>query len=361
MLKYEELRAFKEQHGHTNVPCKYKLRLWIKQQRRRWNTSSLEERESLLKLGFDPDPLETLWQRKQEELRAYAEVHGHCNVKRAENSTLSNYLKEIRWAYHKGKLAQDRIAALEKLGIIWGGSRDRLFEDTYHKMIAYRLEYGCLSIPNTCSREHKNLAVRMGNLRKAYYAGNLSDEKIRRLKELEFSFEPDDERWQKRYHELTEYVSKGGNPNRIPNKNLLRGWIRGQKASYQNGAMPQEKIELLEKLGIAWSDMGYLNEMWQNNFRCVADYFEKNGVNILPAAHPVYKWWIFQLKNIHKLPPEKAEKVRSLKPGRSVHRWSEHEKNVVRENPDKNAKELTELLIGRTPQAIRKLRDKYGW
>jgi hypothetical protein len=33
----------------------------------------------------------------------------------------------------------------------------------------------------------------------------------------------------------------------------------------------------------------------------------------------------------------------------------------VQENPDKTTEELAEILIGRTPQAIQTLRDRYGW
>jgi hypothetical protein len=201
----------------------------------------------------------------------------------------------------------------------------------------------------------------MLNLRRTYRNGKLSDEQIQRLKELDFSFEPEEDLWQKRYRELAEYVSNGGDPNRIPNRNRLREWVRHVKISYKKGCQSQGKIELLEKLGVVWDDVGYLKDKWYKNIQSVEEYFESNGVNILPKAHPAYNWWKKQLQSFYKLPQDRIEKIRSLKSVKPRHRWSEHEKTLVRENSDKTAEELSELLIGRTPQAIQKLRDKYGW
>jgi len=228
-------------------------------------------------------------------------------------------------------------------------------------MAAYQSERGCLPISGTRAREGRLLFIRMLKLRRTYREGKLSDDLIRRFKKLGFSFEPDEGHWQKRYHELADYVSNGQNPNRIPVKNPLRGWVRNQKAYYKSGSLSQEKIKHLEKLGIAWDDKGYMNEIWQKNFRQVAEYFKENEVNVLPVTHHVYPWWRVQLRSVHILPQDKAEKIRSLKPMISGRRWSEWEKNTVRENCDKSAEELAKLLIGRTPQAIHKLRDKYGW
>jgi superfamily II DNA or RNA helicase len=358
--KFEEILLFKMRHGHIRVSST-PLQNWLKHQRKRWNILPSEKRESLLELGFEPDPIGTFWQKRLEELSAYAQEHGHCNVKRNENEALSTYLKEIRQAYREGRLAPERIADFEKLGMLWGDKKARLFEDTCRQMAVYRQEHGGLPPTNTRLRQERILIGRMIKLRVAYRAGELNGEQIRRLRELGFSFEPDEERWQKRYGELKEYVAKSGNPNRIPSGHRLANWVCAVKVSYRNGHLSQEKIDLLEKIGVSWDDAGRLNELWKSNYQSVAEYFRKNGINSLPAAHPVYGWWKIQLKNVNELPPEKAEEVRALKPLRLRHRWSEREKTIVFENPGQSPEELAKRLIGRTPQSVQTLRDKYGW
>jgi superfamily II DNA or RNA helicase len=294
MGKYEELRALKKQYGHINTASR-NLKEWLMKQRSYWNVLTNEKRELLLNLGYDPYSREKLWQKRLEELRAYKEEHGHCNVIPSDNAPLSGFLVETRNNYHKGKLAPDKIAIFEGLGIVWGGQWERLFEDTYHKMSAYREEHGCLPPSNTRLREEKAIVNRMLMLRRAYHSGRLSCEQIQRIKELGFSFEPDIERWQMRYRELEAYVSEVGDPNRISIKNHLRGWVRNIKALYKRGNMPQEKIELLEKLGVKWDDEGYMNELWETNFQIVSDYFKENRVNVIPSTHIVYSWWQQQL------------------------------------------------------------------
>jgi hypothetical protein len=49
-----------------------------------------------------------------------------------------------------------------------------------------------------------------------------------------------------------------------------------------------------------------------------------------------------------------------LKPIKVRGRWSETEKKIVFSNPDKSDEEIAKLLIGRSPEAIRKLRLKFG-
>lgn len=356
--KLEELRAFKEQHGHIEVSSQ-SLRAWFKQQRKRWDLLSPEKREILLELGFDLDPIGTAWQKRIDELSAYVEVHGHCNVMRNENESLAQFLSGVRAAYQKGKLVPERIAALEKLGIVWGDQWARLVEDTIHKMRLYHLKHGELPPTNIRLKAERILIGRALILRRAYQAGRLTDEQIRRLKELSFSFEPDAERWRSRYNELAEYVASGGNPNRIPNNDPLRGWVRNIKKTYRKGSLTPERIELLEKIGLLWDDAGYMDTLWENYYQEVAEFFQKNAVSSLPASHSSYCWWKIQLRTIHKLPLEKAEKVRALQPLKRG-KWSEQEKRILFENPDKSAEKLTQHYLWRTPQEIRRMRDKFG-
>jgi len=360
MENLEELRTYKKQHGHIKGSSQ-QFDSWFRSLRTRWNVLSPEKRELLLELGFDPNPTDSLWENKLKKLEAYAKEHGHCNVKNSDSKSLSHYITLARRAYQEGRLPPDRIEALERLGISWGIGWERLFEDIYRQLADYLAEHGCLPSYYSTLSEEKLLIGRVVNLRKLYHAGKLSDENIRRLKELDFSFSPVEERWQKRYRELEEYVLKGGDPNRIHCKNHLRGWVHGVIKIYKKGRLSQDKVELMEKLGVIWDDEGYLNEKWQKYFQSVAEYFEKNGIHTLPETHPVYSWWTDQLKYIYKLPQEKAEKIRSLRPIRPTRRWSEPEKTLIRENPNKTAEELSQALIGRSPKAIQELRDKYGW
>ena len=80
----------------------------------------------LLSLGFiTRKPFE----QRIENLRAYKEKHGHVNVKKSDDKSLFTFRRDIRYARkHPEKsntvLTDDRIASLDALGFDWGRNSD---------------------------------------------------------------------------------------------------------------------------------------------------------------------------------------------------------------------------------------------
>lgn len=59
------------------------------------------------------------WWRQYEKLKAFRQKHGHCNVPRREYPDPGVWVSAQRTAYKKGTLKQDRIDALNRLGFRW--------------------------------------------------------------------------------------------------------------------------------------------------------------------------------------------------------------------------------------------------
>lgn len=99
---YEELKQFKKEHGHCNVPARYsknrRLGIWVSAQRQQYKQMQLgveeesgsrttpltEDRITLLnELGFtwtirSRDSLGESWNQRLQELRDYMAIHGNC-------------------------------------------------------------------------------------------------------------------------------------------------------------------------------------------------------------------------------------------------------------------------------------------
>lgn len=98
---YEELKEFKQENGHCNVPARYaknrRLGIWVSAQRQQYKQQSAsplegapratpltQERIELLnELSFtwtirSRDSLGESWNQRLQELRAYKEIHGNC-------------------------------------------------------------------------------------------------------------------------------------------------------------------------------------------------------------------------------------------------------------------------------------------
>ena len=371
---YEQTLSLFKEHASLDSLPKY-LRAWLKDQRQRWDVLSPEKRDALQKFGFDPRPAETNWKKRLEEFRDYVKKHGHCVVRKNENPSLWSCSRELIQSMKEGKLSPKKIAELDELNFVWGNALERYFEETYHMLAVYREQHG--RMPPTTTRAHlgkymRLLANRISMLRRWYRAGKLTDKQTQRLLELGFSFTPDEDRWHKKFHELERYVADGNNPNAIPHIHPLRNWVRSMRRSYESGIMSSEKIMLMEALGVKWENPGIKNEIiknerWENNYRIIEKYFKENKRtmtsegNVLPVSHRLYEWWKNQIFDYYILPPDRAEKIRSLKPVKLRGRWSVAEKEIVRQNPDKSVEELEEILIGRNSEAIQKLRSRYGW
>jgi hypothetical protein len=137
---FNELVAFKAEHGHCRVPHHYlpnpALSHWVKRQRYQHKrkregkfTSISESRiQKLEQIGFVWDAQEMLWQTRFDELKAYALNHGHCDVPHNYdlNTKLPTWIKCQRRQYkllQQGKtsnMTQERIDMLLQLGFKWG-------------------------------------------------------------------------------------------------------------------------------------------------------------------------------------------------------------------------------------------------
>ncbi len=148
----KQLRAYKDEHGDTDVSLKYaknpSLGAFVNRQRTEYRkmqqgaqSSLTEERiKSLDELGFkwQMRVSRTPWEQRLKELREFKEVHGHCNVPStwSENQPLAYWVFKQRGQYRMFKqglksgnrnsrcnMTADRIAQLDILGFEWAPSR----------------------------------------------------------------------------------------------------------------------------------------------------------------------------------------------------------------------------------------------
>mmetsp|Transcript_27802 Transcript_27802/g.43734 ORF Transcript_27802/g.43734 Transcript_27802/m.43734 type:complete len:752 (-) Transcript_27802:44-2299(-) len=144
----KQLRAYKDEHGDTDVPLKYPknsaLGAFVNRQRTEHrklqqgiHSSLTEERiNSLNELGFkwQMRVSRTPWEQRLKELREFKEVHGHCNVPSTwpENQPLAYWVFKQRGQYrmfHSGNsngrcnMTADRIGQLDVLEFEWAPTR----------------------------------------------------------------------------------------------------------------------------------------------------------------------------------------------------------------------------------------------
>ena len=149
--KYEELCDFKERHGHCNVPSTFKenqpLSIWVKRQReahyKRFHhgkkvgmsdarIKALEAIDFDFTTDYNPIPRgkQSSWDERIQQLQAYKDTHGDCNVPRGKKGATeeeeslanwvalqrTNYQKKVRtWTEEKQKQLEDMVSSLRLL------------------------------------------------------------------------------------------------------------------------------------------------------------------------------------------------------------------------------------------------------
>ena len=154
--RIEDLRAYKEKHGHIRVKqsedkslhkfcSKMRHARTIPEKSNRTLTG--ERIASLDALGFDWAVKEQAatksFEQRIEDLQAYKEKNGHANVKKSEDKSLYGFCQHMRQARNNPRksknmlIDEERIASLDALGFTWSAGRE---EKAATKSFAQRLE-----------------------------------------------------------------------------------------------------------------------------------------------------------------------------------------------------------------------------
>jgi hypothetical protein len=126
--RFEELKYFKNIHGHCNVPCNYfnnkELGNWVKNQRQFFKKKILEKnRISLLNdLGFEwirrETPLKLSWNERYKELKNYIACFGNGMVPQ-RCGALGKWVQKQRDLFRKNKIKNERKELLSSINFIW--------------------------------------------------------------------------------------------------------------------------------------------------------------------------------------------------------------------------------------------------
>jgi len=183
---YEELKQFKLQKSHCEVPRNYKenptLGIWVNKQRNHYRLSKKDKSSSmsvdriqlLEAIGFTWVRHSEMWARRYEELKQFKLQKGHCEVPRnyKENCSLGRWVMNQREQYKftkEGKspsMSVDRIQALEAIGFTWE-KQSEMWTWRYEELQQFKLQKGHCEVPDRYS-ENSSLGIWVSTQRQQY-------------------------------------------------------------------------------------------------------------------------------------------------------------------------------------------------
>jgi hypothetical protein len=193
MAHYNQLVEHKRETGYATVSVEKNpvLGAWIKAQRKLYAKGKLsEERAAKLdKIGFVWN-YESLWNQRYSELVEYKRETGHCNVpsKYPPNVKLGIWVYATRTNFRKGELLPEQIAKLNEIGFSWNAKESK-WHLRYSQLMMYKREHGHCNIPQEY-KPNPPLGEWALAQRKHFKNGKLSQERITKLNELGYCWDP---------------------------------------------------------------------------------------------------------------------------------------------------------------------------
>ena len=322
--RFGELQAYKLEHGHCNVPRHWpvnaQLARWVGKQRasRAKGQLATERMQWLKDLGFEWDPHSSAWDTMLDELKAFWATHGHCNVPRhwPDNPQLAKWVGKQRTARSKNQMIGARIQRLEALGFEWA-PRSSEWEAMFAKLQAFSAAHGHCKVPQGWS-ENPQLSSWVTSQRTAKTTGALAAERIQRLEDLGFDWDPLSSAWDAMFSELQAFKKTHGHCN-VPrgwtDKPSLATWVGTQRDFKSKGALAEERIQRLEKLDFDWDP---LSSEWEAMFAKLQAFSSAHGHCKVPqgwSENPKLGTWVGTQrvrKTKGRLPRELIQRLEKL-------------------------------------------------
>ncbi|MEU6351624.1 Helicase associated domain protein [Streptomyces sp. NPDC047072] len=326
---YQHACAYRERHGHLDVPTGYvasddfRLGRWIINQRkaRREDRMPEDKIRALEDLGIVWDPLEAKWERGLAEARAYKDrykdLRVHARYVAPSGYKLGGWIADQRKAQARERLPKDRIDRLNALGMSWAVPDDT-WQVAYRDLCAYREANGNQDLPQDfLSSSGINLYKWAATQRMARAGGQLSDERQRLLDRIGFPWDLEHDRWMRRYYEVSAAMGEIKSPRSLDVGSPERIWLDNQAVAYRKARLDAERRELLEALGVTADQVW---TMWRSAYDELAAFRKEEGHFQVPDDYRTIdgvllaKWKTFQRsqRNKDKLAEEKVRLLEKI-------------------------------------------------
>ncbi len=260
--------------------------MWIQRQQKR-RGELLQSREKRLdSIGFDWVPYDDRWLDMFDRLQAYHAKHGHCRVpdEWPSDPKLARWVRTQRARHSQHKLSPERVAKLGDINFDWVPARDmdeierRTWAEMFARLELYREKYGDTLVPQSWKTD-RSLAGWVSKQRTNFSRGLILPERIQRLQQIGFEWDPIGTRWEEMFQKLVEFKNEHGHtnvPQRVPKYADLATWVRNQRAAKaHNRPIMAERTKRLDELGFAWRLVE--QEAWQRMLERLIEFKATHG------------------------------------------------------------------------------------
>lgn len=275
--------------------------------------------------------LDSSWDEYYRSLCIYKEFYGNIDVPRrytdANHLYLGRWLERQKSFYREGQLPHEQVQKLEVLGCKWDRDLDRRFESMFQLLCDYKEKYGNVNVPPKFkTAQGESLGNWCSNLRARYRLGKIDEDRVRRLDEIGFIWQPYMSNWDECYAYAKAYYETNGDL-KVPKRYMCEDgyklglWIYTQRRVREGavkGNISEEQIKRLDEIGMEWKVIK--NDRFDEYVEAFIQYKEKMGTCKIPSDYVnedglLMGQWAYRMKRNYregKLPEEKYRKLDEL-------------------------------------------------
>ena len=300
---YDLLEALHAKEGHCLPQDGSDLATWCQQQRladTRSGHKSLrsEWRADLNRLGFIWDGKEAEWETLFLQLQNFRKERKHCIVPAkvpdgSPHQPLARWVALQRRGYAKGILDEEKKQRLDALGFVWD-AKAIFWEEMFAALAEFRDLHGNCLVPERYE-PNSQLAWWVTAQRKAYKTEQLEAERVTRLNDLGFFWDPMEAQWYEMYQALVHYRERFGHclvRGLGSDRAKLAAWLNTQRQARLHGHLSSIRIERLDALGLIWDPKEIVVEEMLAELE---DFKSKHGHCAVPAQckeNPALGLWV---------------------------------------------------------------------
>jgi hypothetical protein len=230
-----------------------------------------------------------------------------------------------RWVGHQrqnklnGLLTPSRISTLDSIGFSWDIRRDRQWEIGLQNLRRYLELHGDCLVPASFVFDNFNLGAWVNNRRQEFLEESLSEEKIKALEELSFSWNPREQSWDTGYRSLARYFHFFGHSQvpityRDESKFALGQWVSDQRKRRDKEKLSSDRISRLDDIDFIWDVNA---EKWEVGFNALVAYQNREKSCSVPRSHKengfnLGAWVSKQRRDKSRLSIDRVERLNQL-------------------------------------------------
>ena len=264
---FAALKKFRAMTGHCNVDADViaggmKLASWIIRQRqfRKNGKLTTQQISRLNSIKFSWDPRTEKWEEAFTALEKFRTRESHCKVpdNHVENDIqLGAWISVQRGLKKNGKLSDDRVKRMTKLGVIWDVLSDQ-WEQAFLAVKKFHKREKHWNISDDHIEDGIKIGLWVGVQRVSRNKGKLSKDRLMRLDAEGFSWDPRSQKWEMSFKLLEQFRKREGHC-RVPQGLKVDGvnlgsWVNHLRMAKKKGQLSPGRIKRLDGLSFTWAD-----------------------------------------------------------------------------------------------------------